>query len=153
MVKTFLFASPFKPGLLRCLIYLVLEGGHKYTKIGLAMGVTIGGDAAKSGENTHLLVIMGVRLSQKIGYARLDESDSIKKRKRLENTYKKCARLLGNGFNVTYDVYLLRAQKCRPPWGVPPLSARAPCYYSTQYQFIIILQKSPPEKAVVKLER
>ena len=50
-----------------CLIYLVLEGGRKSTNIRLAMGVTIGGDAAKSVKNTHLLVIMCVRLSQKIG--------------------------------------------------------------------------------------
>ena len=50
-----------------CQIHLVLEGGSKSTKIGLAMGLTIGGDAAKSGKNTHLLVIMRMRLSQKIG--------------------------------------------------------------------------------------
>ena len=50
-----------------CQIHLVLEGGRKSTKIGLAMGLTIGGDAAKSGKNTHLLVIMRMRLSQKIG--------------------------------------------------------------------------------------
>ena len=31
------------------------------------MGVAIGGDAAKSDKNTDLLVIMRVRLSQKIG--------------------------------------------------------------------------------------
>ena len=30
------------------------------------MGVTLGGDADKSGNNTNLLVIMRVRLSQKI---------------------------------------------------------------------------------------
>ena len=36
--------------------------GRKYTKNGLAMGVTIGGDATKSGKNTHLLVIMHVVL-------------------------------------------------------------------------------------------
>ena len=45
----------------------VLEGGRKSARIGLAMGVTMGGDAAKSGHNTHLLVIMHARLSQKIG--------------------------------------------------------------------------------------
>ena len=45
-----------------CLIYLVLEGGRKSTNIGLALGVTIGGDAAISGKKTHLLVIMRVRL-------------------------------------------------------------------------------------------
>ena len=53
-----------------CLIYLVLEGGRKSTKNGLSMGVTIGGDAGKSGKNTNLLVIISVRLSQKI--VRLD---------------------------------------------------------------------------------
>ena len=31
------------------------------------MGVKIEGDAAKNGRNTHLLVIMHARLSQKIG--------------------------------------------------------------------------------------
>ena len=36
-------------------------------KIGVAMGVKIEGDAAKSGNKTNLLVIMRVRLSQKIG--------------------------------------------------------------------------------------
>ena len=50
--------------------------------------------------------------------ARLDESDSIQKRKRLETTYEKCALLLQNSFNVTYVVLLLHAHKCRPPVGV-----------------------------------
>ena len=35
------------------------------------MGVTIGYDAEKIGKNTHLLVIMRVRLSQKIGLLNL----------------------------------------------------------------------------------
>ena len=43
--------------------------------------------------------------------AQLDKSDSIQKRKQLYNMYKKCARLLGNGFNAAYAVYLLLAQK------------------------------------------
>ena len=43
----FSFPAPFKPGLLRCLMYLVLEGGRKIINIGLVMGVTIGGDAKK----------------------------------------------------------------------------------------------------------
>ena len=60
------FASAFKPFLVRCLIYLVLEGVRKSTKNGLAMEVTIGGDAAKSVKNTHLLVIMRVKLLQKM---------------------------------------------------------------------------------------
>ena len=67
MIKTFSFAAPFLPGLLRCIIYWVLEEGRKYTNIRLATGATIEGDAEKSGKNTHLLVIMCVRLSQKIG--------------------------------------------------------------------------------------
>ena len=50
-----------------CLIYSVLEGVQKSTKIGLSMGVAIGGDAPKSVKNTPLLVAMQVRLSQKIG--------------------------------------------------------------------------------------
>ena len=50
-----------------CIIYLVLGGGRKSTNIRLAMGVKTGGDAAKSGKNTNLLVIMCVRLSHKIG--------------------------------------------------------------------------------------
>ena len=45
----------------------MLEGGHKIAKIGLAMGVTNGGAAAKSGKNINLIVIMRVRLSQKVG--------------------------------------------------------------------------------------
>ena len=57
----FPFLFPFKPGLLKCLIYVVLEGGGKSTKNGLAMGVTIGDDAAKIGKSTHLLVIICVR--------------------------------------------------------------------------------------------
>ena len=61
MVKNKSFAFPFKPGLLKCLIYLVLQEGRKSTNIGLAMGAKIGGDAAKSGKNTHLLVIMRMR--------------------------------------------------------------------------------------------
>ena len=71
----------------------MFEGEHKYTKIGLAMGVTIGVDAAKSGNNTHFLVVMRVRLSHKIG----------------------CARLLEGAFNAIYVVYILLAHKCRPP--------------------------------------
>ena len=64
MVKTFSFAFPFEPGLLKCLIYSVLEGEHKSTKNRLSTGVTIEGDAAKNVRNTNLLVVMRVRLSQ-----------------------------------------------------------------------------------------
>ena len=42
----------------------MLEGGHKSTKNELSMGVTIGGDAEKSGKKNHLLVRMCVRLGR-----------------------------------------------------------------------------------------
>ena len=45
----------------------MLEGDHKSIKIGLEMGVTLGGDSAMFFKNTHLLVVMRVSLSQKIG--------------------------------------------------------------------------------------
>ena len=45
----------------------MLEGERKSTQIGLEMGVTIGGDDDKSVNNTDLLVVMRVRLSQSIG--------------------------------------------------------------------------------------
>ena len=44
-----------------------MEGEQKSTKFRLAMEVTIGGDAAKSGKDTHLLVVMRMRLLHKIG--------------------------------------------------------------------------------------
>ena len=53
--------------------------GHKSTKTGLAMGVTIGGDTTKSGKNTHLLVIMRMRISQKIGLLDLTNRTRFKK--------------------------------------------------------------------------
>ena len=43
------------------------------------MGVKIGNYAAKSGNNTHLLVIMRVRLSQKIGLLDLTTRTRFKK--------------------------------------------------------------------------
>ena len=49
----------------------MLEGGHIATKIGLEIGVIIGGDAAKIGNNTHLLVVVRVSLLQKIGLTNL----------------------------------------------------------------------------------
>ena len=65
-----------------CLIYLVLEVGRKSTNIGIPIGLTIGDDDCKKWqEHSFVLVIMCVRLSQKNRSARLDESDSIQKRK------------------------------------------------------------------------
>ena len=43
------------------------------------MGVTIGRDATKSGNNTHLLVIMLVRISHKIGMYNLANRTGLKK--------------------------------------------------------------------------
>ena len=57
----------------------MLEGGHKSTKNELAMGVTIRGDAEKSGRNTPLIVIMRMRLKQKIGLLDLTNCARFKK--------------------------------------------------------------------------
>ena len=43
------------------------------------MGVIIGGDAEKIGKNTHLLVVMRLRLSQKIGLLDLTNQTQLKK--------------------------------------------------------------------------
>ena len=67
----------------------MLEGDRKSKKIGPEMGVTIGGDAAKSGNNTHLLVVMRVRLSQKIGLINLTNCTRFKK---------------GNGYKIRIKV-------------------------------------------------
>ena len=55
----------------------MLEGGHKSTKKRLSVEVTIGGDTTKN--DTHLLVIMCVRLSQKIGLIDLSNRTKSKK--------------------------------------------------------------------------
>ena len=54
------------------------------------MGVTIGDNASKNGKNTHLLVIMCVRLSQKIGLHNLTNRTQIKK----GNSQKKCKKMI-----------------------------------------------------------
>ena len=58
----------------------MLEGGSKYEKNVLAMMVTNGGDDVKSVKNTHLLVIMRVRLSQKIGLCNLTNLTQFRER-------------------------------------------------------------------------
>ena len=63
----FLFATSFSPILLRFIISLLLEASQKISKIGLEIGAIIGGADTKSGNNTHFLVIMCVKLTQKIG--------------------------------------------------------------------------------------
>ena len=62
MVKTLSFVAPFKPGRLQVSNVLMLERELKSTIIGLAIGVIIGGDDAKCGKNTNLLVIMRLSL-------------------------------------------------------------------------------------------
>ena len=47
IMMIFSFATPFKPGLHRCLIGSMLEGAAKISKNGLATEVKIGGDAEK----------------------------------------------------------------------------------------------------------
>ena len=44
------------------------------------MGMTIGGDAAKSGKSTHLLVIIRMRLSQEIRLIDLTNLTRLKKK-------------------------------------------------------------------------
>ena len=46
--------------------------------------------------------------------------------------YKKCAQLLGNGFNATYAVYLLLAHTFQPPEGVRPRWTRRPAKLPTK---------------------
>ena len=53
--------------------------GTQIYKIGIVMGVKIGGDADKSGNDTHLLVVMHVRLLQKIGPLDLTNRTRFKK--------------------------------------------------------------------------
>ena len=52
------------------------------------MEVKIGGDAGKIGKNTHLVVIMRVRLSQKIGLHNLKNRTRFKKETAINNTQK-----------------------------------------------------------------
>ena len=59
-------------------LFDVIRGTEIY-KIGLATGVKIGGNAAKSVNNTHLLVAMRVRLLQNIGMINLMNQDQFKK--------------------------------------------------------------------------
>ena len=55
------------------------------------MGVTIGGDAAKIGKNTHFLVIMRVRLSQKTALLDLMNWTQLKNETAIKYVRKVCA--------------------------------------------------------------
>ena len=96
----------------------MLEGVHQYKKIGLATRATMGGVMLQKCQEHSFVSDNACDTIAENWSARLDKSDSIQKRKQLENTYEKCARLLWNAFNVTYAVYLLHAHKCGPPGGV-----------------------------------
>ena len=58
-------------------------------------------------------------------FARLDESDSIRKRKSLGTTYVKHSPPLRNSYHNTYAL-LHHSHKCRPPWGVWSLQFALP---------------------------
>ena len=57
----------------------MLEGGRKSTKVGLPMGVTIGGDSVKSGSKTFFFSANVCEDITENWSARLDELDSIQK--------------------------------------------------------------------------
>ena len=71
------------------------------------MGVTIGGDAEKSGKNTHLLVVMCVRLLQNIGLLDLTNWNQFKK---------------GNGYKI-------RTKSVRDYWGMRLILHTRSIYY------------------------
>ena len=79
------------------------------------MGVKIGGDDAKSGKNTNLLVIMYVRLSQKISLHNFPNQNWFKN----ENSWKKHMKNICDycGIHVLLHmrILLLCAHKCQPP--------------------------------------
>ena len=76
MMKLFSFLAPFI--LIRCVIYLVIEGGSKYAKIELVMGVTISSDSTISRKITYLLFLLYVRLSHKTGLLNLTNRTQFK---------------------------------------------------------------------------
>ena len=61
------------------------------------MGVTIGGDAAKSGKKPHSLVVIPVRLSQKIGLLDLINQTQFKK----VNGNKICTKIVRDQLGMT----------------------------------------------------
>ena len=75
--------------------------GPQIFKTVLAMGVTIGGNSAKSGKNTILLVIMHVRLSQKISLLDLKNQTLFKK----ENSTKQRTKSLCNYCRIRIMLY------------------------------------------------
>ena len=82
------------------------------------MGVKIGDDSAKSGKNTHLVVIMRMRLSQKIGLQNLTNQTRFKK----VNGTKQRTKSISDYFRICLMLHacilLLQAHKFRPPGDV-----------------------------------
>ena len=89
MIKIFSFSEPFLPGLLRCLIGLLLEGSSIFVKIGLSMGVTFGGTDENNGNSTHALLIMRARTSQQFGMHGLTDRTQSETRIWIGTTYAK----------------------------------------------------------------
>ena len=65
------------------------------------MGVIIGGDYAKSGKNSHLLVIMRVKLSQKIGLLDLTNRTRFKK----GNGQKQCTKTVRDYCGIRFMLH------------------------------------------------
>ena len=69
-----------------------VERGTQIYKMKLAMGITIGGDSDKSGNNTHLLLLMRMRLSEIFVLISLTNQTQFKK---------------GNGQKLRMKVFLI----------------------------------------------
>ena len=102
MIIIFLFEDIFEHGLLKCLIVLVLEGDHKFSKTGLAMGVTFEGDDANIGNNTHSFVIV----HEKIGLHDLTNLTQLEKDKYPGTMCEKCSCLI-HIFMIIYTRIIL----------------------------------------------
>ena len=98
----------------------MLEGDRRYTRNGLEMGVKNWGDAEKSGKNTHLIVIMRVKLSQKIGMHNLTIWTRFKKVKWLEKHKKSIHDYCEIHLMLHTHTLLLCARKSLTPDGVIP---------------------------------
>ena len=90
-------------------IFVVGRGPQIYQNIGLVMGVTIVGDAAKSGKNTHLLVIIRVRQSQKISLLKFTNRNLFKKETARNNLQKLC--VITSEFISCYIYHLSTTRK------------------------------------------
>ena len=84
------------------------------TQFGLAMGVKLGGNAAKSVKNTHFLAIKRVKISQKIGLLDLMSRTQFKKEMARKNIQKVWA--ITTGF-ISCDILCLNTMvhTFRPP--------------------------------------